>query len=83
MEEPEITIKLTRDEATILSDWLERLQTTGLSNTVDGPAAWAPIHRIAGQLDKLLPVLFFPDYDVRLEEARRRLRPRDDGSLED
>ncbi|MCL2734574.1 MAG: hypothetical protein FWE15_31735 [Actinomycetia bacterium] len=83
MEEPEITIKLTRDEATILSDWLERLQMTGLSNTVDDPAAWAPIHRIAGQLDKLLPVLFFPDYDVRLEEARRRLRPRDDGSLED
>ncbi|MFE1553188.1 hypothetical protein [Streptomyces sp. NPDC058718] len=35
MEEPEITIKLTRDEATILSDWLERLQMTDLSNTVD------------------------------------------------
>ncbi|MFF3389949.1 hypothetical protein ACFYW1_03190 [Streptomyces sp. NPDC002669] len=36
-EEPEITIKLTRDEATILSDWSERLQMTGLSNTVDDP----------------------------------------------
>ncbi|MFE5331263.1 hypothetical protein ACFRCG_33225 [Embleya sp. NPDC056575] len=83
MEEAEITIELTRDEATVLSDWLERLQMTDVSSTVDDPAAWAPIHRIAGQLDKMLPALFFPDYDVRLEEARCRLRPLDDGSLED
>lgn len=83
MEDPQITIKLTRDEATILSDWLERLQMTDLSNTVDNPAAWAPIHRIAGQLDKILPTLFFPDYDERLEEARHRLRPIDDDSPED
>ncbi|WP_308295106.1 hypothetical protein [Streptomyces sp. NK08204] len=75
MEEPEITIKLARDETTSLSDWRERLQMTDLSSTVDDPAAWAPIHRIAGQLDKVLPALFFADYDVRLEEARRRLRP--------
>ncbi|MET7622445.1 hypothetical protein [Streptomyces sp. NPDC005408] len=83
MEEPDITIKLTRDEATALSDWLERLQMSDLSGTVDDPAAWAPIHRIAGQLDKLLPSLFFPDDDERLEEARRRLRPVDDDSLPD
>ncbi|MER7001102.1 hypothetical protein [Streptomyces sp. NPDC000410] len=82
MEDLEITIKLTRDEATILSDWLERLQMTDLISTVDDPTAWAPIHRIAGQLDKMLPDLFFPDYDVRLEEARRRLRPIDDDSPE-
>ncbi|MFL9680599.1 MULTISPECIES: hypothetical protein [Streptomyces] len=74
MEEPEITIKLTLDEATILSDWWDRLQMTGPSDTVDDPAAWAPIHRIAGQRNKMLPALFFPDHDVRLEEARRRLR---------
>ena len=79
MEDLDITIKLTHDEATILSDWLERLQMTDLSDTVDDPAVWAPIHRIAGQLDKMLPDLFSPDYDKRLEEARRRLRPVDDG----
>ncbi|WP_371634631.1 hypothetical protein OG988_00800 [Streptomyces zaomyceticus] len=83
MEDPEITIKLTRDEATILSDWLERLQMTDLSNTVDDPVAWAPIHRIASQLNKMLPALFFPDYDQRLEEARRRLRPIDEDGTED
>ena len=80
MDESDVTIRLTRDEATVLSDWLERLRMTGLSSTADDPAAWAPIHRIAGQLDKMLPTLFFPDYDVRLEEARRRLRPLDDDS---
>lgn len=83
MEDPEITIKLTRDEATILSDWLERLQMTDLSNAVDDPAARAPIHRIADQLDKMLPALFFPNYDDRLEEARCRLLPIDDDSQED
>ncbi|MFB7374821.1 hypothetical protein ACFC0D_33840 [Streptomyces sp. NPDC056222] len=41
-----------RDEATILSDWLERLQMTDLSRTVDDPAAWAPIRRVAGRLGK-------------------------------
>ncbi|WP_306663850.1 MULTISPECIES: hypothetical protein [Streptomyces] len=53
---------------------------TDLSNTVDDPAAWAPIHRIAGHLNKMLPALFFPDYDARLEEARRRVRPIDNDS---
>ncbi|WP_446458932.1 hypothetical protein [Streptomyces rochei] len=43
---------------------------------VDDPAVWAPIHRIAGTLDKALPELFAPDYD-QLEAARQRLRPED------
>ncbi|MFJ5156846.1 hypothetical protein ACIQCF_35935 [Streptomyces sp. NPDC088353] len=43
MEDLEITIKLTRDEATILSDWLERLQMTDLGDMVDDPAAGATI----------------------------------------
>ncbi|HEY9368303.1 hypothetical protein [Streptomyces sp.] len=60
MEEPDVTIKLTRDEATVLSDWLERLHMTELSRTVDDLAVWAPIHRIAGQLDKTLPALALP-----------------------
>ncbi|MFC8094840.1 hypothetical protein [Streptomyces sp. NPDC057301] len=66
-----------------LSDWLEPLQMPDLSNTVDDAAAWAPIHRLAGQLDKTLPALFLSDYDERLEEARRRLRPIDDDSPDD
>ncbi|MFI8347717.1 hypothetical protein [Streptomyces sp. NPDC085596] len=78
MGDSQVTIKLTSDEALVLSDWLEKLQMTDLSRVVDDPAVWAPIHRIAGTLDKSFPELFAPDYDQRLEVARRRLRPEED-----
>ncbi|MFJ8431391.1 hypothetical protein ACIQ9P_08820 [Kitasatospora sp. NPDC094019] len=78
MSDSQVTIKLTGDEALVLSDWLEKLQMTDLSRVVDDPAVWAPIHRIAGTLDKSIPGLFAPDYDQRLEAARRRLRPEED-----
>ncbi|MEU5557955.1 hypothetical protein AB0H47_17780 [Streptomyces globisporus] len=77
MGDSRITIELTADEALVLSHWLQRLQMTDLSRVVDDPAVWAPIHRIAGTLDKALPELFAPDYDRRLEAARQRLRPED------
>ncbi|MFH9750229.1 hypothetical protein [Streptomyces griseus] len=73
MSDSQVTIKLTSDEALVL----EKLQMTDLSRVVDDPAVWAPIHRIAGTLDKALPELFAPDYDQRLEAARHRLRPED------
>ncbi|WP_405884400.1 hypothetical protein OG747_41000 [Streptomyces sp. NBC_01384] len=74
MDDTEITIKLTSDEALVLSDWLERVQMTDLSRLVDDPAAWAPIHKLAGTLDKTLPGIFAADYAERLAAARRRLR---------
>ncbi|WP_455354642.1 hypothetical protein [Streptomyces sp. SYSU K217416] len=77
MGDGQVTIKLTNDEALVLSHWLERLQMTDLSRVVDDPAVWAPIHRIAGTLDKELPDLFAPDYDQRLAAARERLLPKD------
>jgi hypothetical protein len=77
MGDGQVTIKLTSDEALVLSDWLEKLQMTDLGRVVDDPAVWAPIHRIAGTLDKALPELFARDYGQRLEAARQRLRPED------
>ncbi|MFD4862883.1 hypothetical protein [Streptomyces atratus] len=74
MDNTEITIKLTSDEALVLSDWLERVQMTDLSRLVDDPAAWAPIHKIAGTLDKALPGIFATDYAERLDAARHSLR---------
>ncbi|MFV5995503.1 hypothetical protein ACNPQM_24510 [Streptomyces sp. NPDC056231] len=74
MDNSEITIKPTSDEALVLSDWLERVQMTDLSRLVDNPAAWAPIHKIAGTLDKALPGIFAADYAGRLDAARHRLR---------
>ncbi|WP_097974086.1 hypothetical protein [Streptomyces sp. gb14] len=78
MGDSQVTIKLTSDEALVLSHWLEKLQMTDLSRVVDDPAVWAPIHRVAGTLDKSLAGLFAPDYGERLEAARRRLRPEED-----
>ncbi|GHA49506.1 hypothetical protein GCM10010329_84610 [Streptomyces spiroverticillatus] len=80
MSESQITIKLTSDQALVLSDWLEKLQMTDLSRVIDDPAVWSPIHRIAGTLDKTLPELFAADYGQRLEAARQRLRPESDGA---
>ncbi|MER5971519.1 hypothetical protein ABT112_17605 [Streptomyces sp. NPDC002055] len=75
METSPITIRLTPDEALVLSDWLERVQMTDLDRMVDDPAVWAPIHKIAGTLDKALPCIFASDYAEWLEAARQRLRP--------
>ncbi|MGW8597617.1 hypothetical protein ACWGLB_01645 [Streptomyces sp. NPDC055893] len=72
-----MTIKLTSDETLVLSLWLEKLQMTDLSRVVDDQAVWAPIHRIAGALDKALPALCASDYHQRLEAARQRLRSED------
>lgn len=83
MENPEIIIKLTPDEALVLSDWLEQVQMTDLSRLVNDAAVWAPLHRIAGTLDKSLPGIFTADYAGRLEAARRRLRPVLDGDSND
>jgi len=83
VENPEIIIKLTLDEALVLSDWLEQVQMTDLSRLVGDAAVWAPLHRIAGTLDKSQPEIFAADYAERLEAARRRLRPVSDDSAGD
>lgn len=56
---------------------------TDLSRLVDDEAVWAPIHRLAGTLDKAVPGIFAADYSERLETARRRLRPADDAGERD
>jgi hypothetical protein len=54
VENSEIIIKLTPDEALVLSDWLEQVQMTDLRRLVSDAAVWTPLHRIAGTLDKSL-----------------------------
>ena len=81
VDSEQITVKLTPDEALVLSDWLERVQMTDLSRLVDDEAVWAPIHKLAGTLDKALPGNFAADYSQQLEAARCRLRPSDPPTL--
>ncbi|MEV8320150.1 hypothetical protein AB0Q95_38975 [Streptomyces sp. NPDC059900] len=78
MSDSQITIRLTSDEALVLSDWLEKLQMTDLSRVIDDPAVWSPIRRIAGTLNTTLPELFAADYGQRLDAARQRLRTEND-----
>ncbi|MFC6022176.1 hypothetical protein ACFP2T_39215 [Plantactinospora solaniradicis] len=75
MTEGDFMIKLTRDEALVLSDWLDRMIGTaefdGLVN--QDRAVWSPLHRIAGTLETSLVEVFALDYPACLDAARERL----------
>jgi hypothetical protein len=70
-EEIFVRIGLTMDEALVLSDWIDGLDTG--TELVDDDAVWVPLLRIGGALEATLPQIFAPDYGEQLEAARRRL----------
>jgi hypothetical protein len=76
VDDEAITIRLTRDQAFVLSDWLYQVmfQSTDLEGIVHDRAVWSPIYAISGTLDKTLSEIFLPDYGPRLEAAKERLR---------
>ncbi|MGW4850220.1 hypothetical protein ACWEPZ_03185 [Streptomyces sp. NPDC004288] len=75
MDEELVTIKLTRDQAFVLSDWLYEvmMQSDKLDAIVPDQAVWSGIYAISGTLETILPEVFMPDYVGRLEQARQRL----------
>ncbi|MEU9736781.1 hypothetical protein [Streptomyces sp. NPDC048002] len=76
MDDDAITIRLSRDQALVLSDWLYEVvfQSDDLAGIVPDPAVWSPIHTISGTLDTTLPDLFMPEYGSRVAAAKERLR---------
>ncbi|MER6063359.1 hypothetical protein [Streptomyces sp. NPDC001792] len=76
MDDDAITIRLTRDQAFVLSDWLYRamFESEDLAGIVHDRAVWSPIYAISGTLDKTLSEIFMPDYGAQLEAAKDRLR---------
>ncbi|MEU6493850.1 hypothetical protein AB0919_30425 [Streptomyces sp. NPDC046994] len=76
MDQETITIRLTRDQAFVLSDWLYQVmfQSDDLEGIVHDRAIWSPIYAISGTLDKTLSEIFMPGYGPRLEAAKERLR---------
>lgn len=70
-----MTIKLTRDQAFVLSDWLYEvmMESDKLDAIVPDRAVWSGIYAISGTLEKTLVETFMPDYVGRLEQARQRL----------
>ncbi|MFB7606268.1 hypothetical protein [Streptomyces gardneri] len=75
MGEESVIIKLTRDQAFVLSDWLYEvmMQSDKLDAIVPDRAVWSGIYAISGTLETTLPEVFMPDYAGRLEQARQRL----------
>ncbi|GAA5006708.1 hypothetical protein [Streptomyces siamensis] len=76
MDDDAITIRLTHDQAFVLSDWLYRVmfQSDDLQEIVRDRAVWSAIYTISGTLDTTLSEIFMPDYGPRLEAAKQRLR---------
>lgn len=70
-----MTIRLTRDQAFVLSDWLYEvmMQSDRLGAIVPDRAVWSGIYAISGTLETTLPEVFMPDYACCLEQARQRL----------
>ncbi|WP_203980597.1 hypothetical protein, partial [Micromonospora phaseoli] len=70
--------KLTRDQALVLSDWLDRMMGTSTFDDLVNQerAVWSPLYAIAGTLDRSLAEIFMPNYSDRLHHARERLLDR-------
>lgn len=75
MDDEAINIRLTRDQALVLSDWLYQVmfESHDLEGIVRDRAVWSPIYTISGTLDTTLSEIFMPDYGARLEAAKARL----------
>ncbi|WP_064741755.1 hypothetical protein [Hamadaea tsunoensis] len=67
-------IRLTKNQALVLSLWLERVEGNEVfKRLVDDRAVWSALLRIEGTLDKSLAEPFHPDYVALLEAARDQL----------
>ncbi len=75
MADDELTIKLTRDQGLVLSDWLDRMIGTAAFDDLvnEERAVWSPLYAIAGMLDKSLVEILMPNYSNRLHDAREQL----------
>jgi hypothetical protein len=70
----DIAIHLSRDQAIVLSDWLDRqMKKSSFASVVDDRAVWSSLLRISGSLEEKLPEIFNEDYGRLLESSRERL----------
>jgi hypothetical protein len=69
-----VQVPLTRDQAIVLSDWLDRvMHQKAFAQLVDDRAVWSPLLRISGSLEASLSEIFDSKYHERLSETRERL----------
>lgn len=66
-----VEVRLSHDQALVLSDWLDRVVGTAPFDHIVNPdrAVWSPLHTLAGTLETTLPTIFSADYGRQLAEA--------------
>jgi hypothetical protein len=78
MAPDDVIVRLSRDQALVLSHWLHEMTFEGDGNNRLGPViedrtVWSALYTIAGTLDKALPDIFAASYADYLDAARARL----------
>jgi hypothetical protein len=74
MESNEITIKLTKDEALVLFEFLSRFNENDNKEIFQDQAEEKALWIIEGQLEKILVEPFMSNYQDIIQEARNRIR---------
>ena len=72
--EKEIEIRLTKDEALVLFEFLSRFNQADNNAIFEDKSEQKTLWTIEGQLEKILVEPFKPDYLDIIKEARNRLR---------
>ncbi|WP_332022075.1 hypothetical protein [Kaistella sp.] len=70
----EITIKLDKDEAIVLFEFLSRINDKELKEIFEDQAEQKALWILEGQLEKQLVEPFKPEYKDIVKEARNKLR---------
>ena len=73
MESNEITIKLRKDEALVLFEFLSRFNENDNKEIFQDQAEEKTLWIIEGQLEKILVEPFMPNYQDIIQEARNRI----------
>ena len=74
MEKKEISLKLTKDEALILFEFVTRFNENDNKEIFNDQAEEKIFWVIEGQLEKILVEPFMPNYQNIIQEARSRIR---------
>ena len=74
MEKKEISLKLTKDEALILFEFVSRFNENDNKEIFNDQAEEKIFWVIEGQLEKILVEPFIPNYQNIIQEARSRIR---------
>lgn len=74
MESNELTIRLNKDEALVLFEFLSRFNKNNNNEMFQDQAEEKTLWVIEGQLEKMLVEPFMPDYKDIIQNARNRVR---------